>query len=119
MTKRAGFIQLKINGVLMDAYGDFEVGYGQTKRSGLTGADGRHLGTKEEAQIPYIEGKIMDRSNFDVLAYLNAEDATVTYRKANGKTVVLQKAYYAGEGKETSANAEIDFRMEGERMEET
>lgn len=118
MAKRAGFIQIKINGVLMDAKGDFTYGYGVAKKTMMTLADGRVAGHKEEAMVPYISGKILDSKGLDVRALLEAEGATVTARKANGKTFVLQDAVYAGESTEETAEAEIDFRMEGVRAEE-
>lgn len=118
MSKRAGFIQVKTNGVLMDAKGEFTVGYGQPKRTAIIGAGGENQGYKEEGQVAFIEGKITDRGTLDVIALMKTEGATVTYQKANGKTVVLQDAYYAADGNETSGEAEIDFRVEGTRMEE-
>jgi hypothetical protein len=84
----------------------------------MTLANGAVAGHKEEAMFPYVAGKIMDSSNLDVLALLRAEGATVTCRKANGKTFVLQDAVYAGESSEETAEADIDFRMEGVRAEE-
>ncbi len=118
MSKRAGFIQIKVNGVLMDAKGDFTYGYGVPKKTMMTLADGRVAGHKEEAVVPYIAGKILDSKGLDVVALMKAEGATVTARKANGKTFVLQDAVYAGESTEETAEAEIDFRMEGVRAEE-
>lgn len=118
MAKRAGFIQVKLNGVLMDAKGEFTVGYGRPKRTAIIGAGGETQGFKEEGQVAFIEGKITDKGTLDVIALMDTEGATVTYRKANGKTVVLQDAFYAADGNETSGEAEIDFRMEGTRLEE-
>lgn len=118
MSKRAGFIQVKVNGVLFDFKGEATVGYGQPKRSAIFNADGSVAGYKEEPQVAFIEGKTTDRTNFDVVAMMKIEGATVTYRKANGKTWVLQDAYYAADGQETSGEAEIDFRFEGTRGEE-
>ncbi len=118
MSKRAGFVQIKVDGVLMDATGDFTLNYGVPKKTMMTGTDGRVLGHKEEAMVPSISGKIQDSSNLDIKKLLAAEGATVTARKANGKTFVLQDAVYAGESTEETANADIDFKMEGVRAEE-
>lgn len=118
MGRIAGFFQVKVNGVLQTAKGEFTSGYGQPKRSTVFNSDGRPAGWKEEPQVAFIEGKITDRPDLDLLALMNIEGATVTLHKANGKVEVLQDAFYAGDGNVTTGEAEVDFRMEGSRLEE-
>ena len=118
MGRIAGFFQVKVNGVLQSAKGEFETGYGTPKRTAVFNSDGAHAGFKEEPQVAYISGKITDRGDLDLRALFNTVDATVTLTKANGKTEVLQEAYYAGDATLGTAEAEADFRMEGSRLEE-
>jgi hypothetical protein len=118
MGRIAGFFQVKVNGVLQSAKGEFESGYGTPKRSTVFNSDGRPAGWKEEPQVAYMSGKITDRQDLDLKALFNATDMTVTLHKANGKTEVLSKAFYAGDATLTTAEAEADFRMEGESLEE-
>jgi Phage tail tube protein len=115
---RAGFIQVLVDGELMDIYGVFTVGHGHSKKTKMKGSDGRPLGFKEEAQIPFIEGKILDSKRLDIGKLQSITDATITYRKPNGKTGVLQNACHASDGNETSENSEIDIRFEGDLYEE-
>lgn len=119
MGVRSGFFQVKVNGVLYDFKGDAEVGYGQPLRKPIFNSLGANVGFNEEPQVPYLQGKVTDRGDFDVIKMLNITGATVTYQKANGKTAVLHDAYFAGPGTENSKEAELDFRFEGARMEET
>ena len=101
--RRAGIIQLQINGTIQDAKGNFSYNLGQPKREAIVGNDGVH-GFKETPQVAFIEGAITD--------------ATVTISLANGKVVELKDAWYAGEGTASSEEAEVPVRFEGDQAEE-
>ena len=118
MSRVAGFLKLKVNGVLKQGKGEFEYNLGQPKRTPVLNADGTVAGFKEEAQAPFIKGKITDASDFDVVELLNLVDATATLDLANGKTFVLQEAFYSGEGTINTGESEIEYEMTGTRAEE-
>lgn len=118
MSRVAGFIRLKRNGVLQQGKGEFEYNLGHPKRDMVMNADGSVAGDKEEGQAPWIKGKITDSSDFDLAALLDARDETVTLDLANGKTIVLQGALYTGDGTVNTGEAEIEFEMKGVRAEE-
>lgn len=118
MARVAGYLKLKINGVLKQGKGEFEYNLGQPKRTPVLNADGSVAGYKEEPQAPWIKGKITDSSDFDVVELLNLIDATATLDLANGKTFILQEAFYSGEGTINTAEAEIEYEMTGTRAEE-
>src|SRR5262245_48674006 len=103
--RRAGLIQLQINGEVHDAKGDFTYSPGTPKRTGIIGSDRPH-GFSETPQIPYIEGKITDRGTLDLRALFSLEGATVTISLANGKAFVLSDAYYAGDATATTNEGE-------------
>jgi tail tube protein len=109
--RRGGTIQLQIDGVLYEAKGAFDYNLGIEKREAIIGAGSVH-GFKETPQAAFIEGKITDRVTLDVKAMLRMTDATATLTLANGKTVVLPNAWYAGEGNVNTEEGEIDVRFE-------
>ena len=115
--RRAGLIQVQVQGEIMDAKGAFTCGYGRHKREAIVGSDGIH-GYKETPQVPYVEGAITDRGNLDVAALLDGRDKTITVSFANGKVFVLRDAWYAGDGTVSSEEAEIPVRWEGKNAEE-
>ena len=115
--RRAGIIQLQINGEIKDAKGNFSYNLGQPKREAIVGTDGVH-GFKETPQVAFIEGGITDNTNLDLKALVTITDATVTIELANGKMVVLRDAWYAGEGTASSEEAEVPVRFEGASAEE-
>lgn len=108
---RAGKIYVKINGDLKDAKGDYTYNLGKPKRDAIIGADGVH-GYKETPQVPSIEGAITDAPNLSLADLTTVDDATVTLELANGKTIVLNNAWYAGEGSVTTGESEIAVRFE-------
>lgn len=110
--RRGGTLSLTVNGVRQDAKGNFSYNLGQPKREGIVGADGVH-GYKESPQIPFVEGEITDRGDLDVAALVGTTDATVTLAVANGKTVVLRNAWFAGEGTVQTEEGNIAVRFEG------
>lgn len=116
--RRAGILYLKKDAQLLDVKGSFTYNLGSAKNEAIVGHDQVH-GYKSLPQVPYVEGMITDRSNLDVKNdILEVSDATITLELANGKTIVLRNAWYAGDGNITTEEAEIEIRFEGIQCEE-
>jgi hypothetical protein len=115
--RRAGLLQLQVNGEIMDAKGEFSYSLGTPKRTAIVGTDGIH-GYKEEPTPAFIEGMITDRVTLDVAALSVITGATVTLALANGKTISLRQAWYAGDATVKSGESEIMVRWEGKSGQE-
>lgn len=115
--RRAGLIQLQVNGEIFDAKGTFTYGLGRPKREAVIGADGVH-GFKEMPQVAFIEGAITDRSTLDLTAIVGGKDLTVTLTLGNSKIIVLRDAWFAADGTASTEEAEISVRWEGANAEE-
>lgn len=115
--RRSGTINIQVNGKVYDAVGEFSYNLGQPKREALVGPDRVH-GYKELPQQPMIEGEIRDASDLDVASFLNLTDATITIELANGKTIMLRQAWYAGDGNIATEEANVEFKFEGMSCEE-
>ena len=111
--RRAGFVQLQTNGEVQDASGNFSYNLGGMKREAIQTADGRTVGYKETPQTPSVEGEVIDRGDLDLEALVNGKDLTVTLKHANGKTIALYEAFFAGEGTASTEDAKIPVRWEG------
>ena len=117
MKRVGGIITFKKDGQQFPAKGEFTYGFGTPKREPVMGADGHH-GFKETPQVAFIEGAITDSYGTDVVGLFNSTGVTALLELANGKTVVLREAYYAGEGTGKTSEGEIAVRFEGEKAEE-
>lgn len=115
--RRAGLIQVQVNGEVFDARGNWTYNLGRPKREAIVGADTVH-GYRETPQVAFIEGEITDRGTLDVADLIGITDATVTLGLANGKTVTLREAWFAGDGNVTTEEANIAVRFEGAGAEE-
>jgi hypothetical protein len=116
--RRAGVMNLQVNGEVFDAVGSFTVNYGQPKREELVGPDRVH-GYKELPQSPSCSGEIRDSKDVRLIdALLNATNATVTIKFANGKTFMMEEAYYCGDGNLETEEGKIQFEMKGMSAEE-
>jgi hypothetical protein len=113
--RRAGIISFSLDGVRYDAKGSFSVGPGYPKRDAIVGSDGIH-GFKETPQVPYIEGVITDAGDLDTEKLRQITSATVTVGLNNGKTWLLQNAWYASEGVMTTEEGEVPVRFESSSM---
>lgn len=113
----AGLIQLQTNGEVLRAKGKFTYNLGKPKREAVIGADGVH-GFKETPQVAFIEGAITDAGDVDTTALTTLRDATVNLKLGNGKMIVLNAAWYAGEGTGDTEESEIGVRWEGSGAEE-
>lgn len=113
MSRRlAGIIYLKVDGVQYPAKGAFTYNLGRPKRDGIVGAESVH-GYGEVPQIPFIEGEVTDMPDAKLTDLLDKVDGTVTLELANGKTIVLHEAWFAGEGTVSTEAANVAVRFEG------
>jgi hypothetical protein len=110
--RRSGNIFFSVDGERFDAKGNFSYNLGSPKREAIVGADGVH-GYKETTQVPFIEGEITDRGDLSLGRLTTMTGVTVTLELANGKTIALRDAWFAGEGTGSSEEAAIPVRFEG------
>lgn len=92
----AGIAYLKVDGTQFDIRGKFKYQIATVKRDEIVGQDGVH-GYKEMPVAPYIEGDIDDMPGTRVRRLEDITNATITLELANGKTVVLHNAWWAGD----------------------
>lgn len=107
-----GLIELKVNGVIYSAKGNFSYNLGHIKRTAVVGADRPH-GFSGLPQVPFIEGEITDNIGLDLEAVLDFDEETCTLLLATGKTIALKEGWYAGDGTGQTEEGNIGFRMEG------
>jgi hypothetical protein len=111
--KRGGLYRITVNGVQIECLGVCTYHLGAPKRTAIIKSDGRAAGFSEEGVVPYIEVDALDRAGLDVSAFTTAEDVTVVVDLANGKSIVLSHAWYAGDGQGESEKGVIKSRWEG------
>lgn len=115
--RRAGRIQLYVNGELADAKGNFSYNLGGVNRETIAGADRVH-GYKETVIPAHIEGVITDRSDLDVAAMRDTVDTTVQLVHGNDKTIVFRNAWFVGEGAQSTEEGEIEVAFDALSAEE-
>ena len=113
----AGIIELKINGEIQQAKGNFTYNLGKPKVEPIVGADTVH-GFKGLPQAAKIEGEITDRGDLDVEALTTLRNATVTLNLSNGKVIVLKGAAYTADGDMQTEEANIQAMFQGTSAEE-
>lgn len=110
--RRAGLIQVQVNGEIYDAKGNFSFNLGRAKREEIVGADRIH-GYKETPQAGFIEGAITDRGTLDLAAVVTGDNLTVTLKLGNDKVISLTEGWFAGEGTASTEEAEIPVKWVG------
>ena len=117
MERISGTVYLKVNSVLYSAVGAFTYGLGTKKREAKMSTTGV-AGFGETHQAAFAEGEIYDSGDLDLRALTEMTDATLTLELANGKVVVLHKAFFAGDGTGNSEEGKIGIRFEAASGEE-
>ena len=112
-----GTITITVGGVRQRAKGAFTYNLGEDKKEAVPGADETH-GYKRMPQVAFIEGEITDHSTLDLAALVKQTDVTVVLELANGKSIVLREAWFAGEGTVGTEEGNISARWEGLSAEE-
>ena len=115
--RRAGIIQVKYDGNILDAKGNFSYNLGRNMREAIVGSDGIH-GFKETPQVAFIEGEITDSGTLKLEKIITLEGVTVTLQLNNGKVIVLRQAWFASEGTGNTEEANIAVRFESPNGEE-
>ena len=113
-----GIFNLKINGQLMTAKGDFTYGLGIPKHEAVLSSSGRVAGFKVTPTVPYIEGEITDRGDLDIKQLLMTRDGVITLELIGGKVIVLSGAHSASDGEVSTAEGNVKIRFEGTLAEE-
>lgn len=103
---RAGLVKVKVDGVLYRVKGAVDYDLGLPVREPIVGQDGVH-GFTEKPGVAYVECSITDGSDYDLKAILNADDATVTVEKNDGKVITFSNCTRTGEAKINSEENEI------------
>jgi hypothetical protein len=91
-----GLIALKIDGNQYNAKGNFTYNLGRAKREGVIG------------------GEITDNDGLDLTTLLDATDVVVTLQLGTGKVIVLNHAWFAGEGTGNTEEGNIGIRFEAD-----
>lgn len=110
--KIGGIISLKIDGIRRRAKGVFTYNLGRPKREMVAGVDEVH-GYTETPVVPFVAGIITDGSDMKADDIINITDKDISLDLANGKSVVLRAASYAGDADITTEAGEIPVRFEG------
>ncbi len=109
--RRAGVLQIQADGKIYDAAGDFSHNIGNDKNEALIGPSGVQ-GYKATPQVPFIEGDIRDSAELSLSELTGITDATIVLTQANGKQIMLQGAWYAGDGNVGTGEGTIASRFE-------
>ena len=113
MSKVGGVVYLKVNdkGYTLGE-GEVTFNLGGLKREGVLSSSGV-AGHSAKPQVPYCEGELVYTEDLvlgDLLELDEIEKVTVDLY--NGKTFILNSAWWASEGN-IKSDGKIDFRFEG------
>ena len=113
-----GTIFFRKNGIQYRVKGEWSYNLGVPKRTAVIGEDGSAHGYSEGAQVAFMEGAITDSKAISVEDLVSVDGDTVTLELANGKTILLPDAWYAGEGTGKTREGEIPVRFEAVKGQE-
>src|SRR5678815_5551178 len=91
--KRLGIKQVSLDGVVLDAKGEWSYSLGGEKRETVAGQDRIH-GVKITRIPAFMEGMVTDGKDIDLKKLTASNDSNVTLDLQNGKTIKLGHAYY-------------------------
>lgn len=111
----AGIIELKINGEIKQAKGDFTFNEGNPKLSPILNTDNTVAGFKGETQAPRIEGELTDNGDLDVHDVTTLKNQSATLSLSNGKIFTLEGATYIADGDYQTGESNIQLILHGTR----
>lgn len=114
MAAVAGIAYLKQDGTQHSLRGSFTIRPHNRTREEVVGQDGFH-GFKETEVAPSIEATITDRGGLSIMALQEVTDATITAELVNGKTYILNSAFYAGPAELDASEGSLPVKFVGSR----
>lgn len=113
MASRAfgGIIELQVNGVQFLCKGNFTANLGLPKREDVVGSSPESSGYKETNQLASIEGEITDQPDFSIASLVQLRNQTVVMKMFNGKAIVLDDAWFSGEGTVQTEEGNISVKF--------
>jgi hypothetical protein len=114
MAAVAGVAYLKLDGTQYSLRGSFMVRPHNRTREEIVGQDGYH-GYKETEVAPSIEAEITDRGGLSIMALQGITESTVTAELNNGKTYILNDAFFAGPIELDASDGKMQVKFVGAR----
>lgn len=108
----AGVVFLKVDGQQYQLRGNFKVQPNNLQNTGIPGQDSVH-GFMQKPVVPYVEGEISDSGGLSLQQIQGLTDSTVTAELQNGKTYILQNAWYSGDTVLDTVEGKIPVKFEG------
>lgn len=113
--KRAGKLEVTLNGRSYDVIGNFSLRLGTPKRDSLVGANAVH-GFSEKPQAAGGSGAIRDAKDLKVINELfNMTDGTIIAFCASGKKYIFEECWYSGDAVVETEEANIPFEWGSKR----
>ncbi len=118
MAKIGGRVYVKVDGETLMVRANVSTNIGQeVMRESVVGADGVH-GRTATPVVPYIQIEVTEQPSFSLTRLNKIEDATVTARLEDGRTLLLSNAWHAGESDFNPVEGSMNVRFEGMKGEE-
>lgn len=116
--KLAGSFEIKSNGTVIKAVGDFTFTHGGDIREALVSS--REVdGFASKPSVPGIKGQMRDFSNVNAKEDIfNITEALITIKGGNGKTYVLESAWYSGNREVGFEQGTLNYEFQGKRSDE-
>lgn len=111
----AGIIELKINGEIKQAKGNFTFNLGNPKLEPVLNSDNTVAGFKGTTQAPRIEGEVTDSGDLDVNELTTLKNQGATLSLSNGKIFTLEGATYTADGDYQTEEGNIQLVLHGTR----
>ena len=110
----AGTVYFKIDGTQYTIAGELTAQMDNFEREGVAGLSGV-AGYNEKPIVPFIEVEFYQTSDIDMDSMAGVVDATVTAEFANGKTAILNNAWFAGNREVKGSDGQFTAKFEGKR----
>jgi hypothetical protein len=106
---------IKWNGYVLEVTGDHTINFGKMKREEKLGPNGEFHGFVETPQMGRISGKIvLTRAVMTKLEeILTLQDGTLTIKLPNGQVIMMEQAFFSGEGDLSTESGEMDYEFKG------
>lgn len=118
VNRRAGYLEITVNGTTIEAKGNFDLTVINSKKEGIALANLTVAGYSEKPVVPGGKGMVQKSNKQKAAVMSSMTDGTVVAKCGDGTKFVFSHAWYSGEGVLSTEEGNFAYEWQSKSVDE-